>query len=498
MAHRGARRKAALPGPAAPRLGCPAWSGRACSDRLRMPRSLAHPSSLPRQCWRDVRGHGGIRAARPQLLCLDPGGRPIHIQGGPKPSPFLSSRDRAAAAPLRQTAAMRSAAKQPVMSLAAAPRGRRLALVILASAVLLSMTTWFSASAVIPQLRLEWGLTTSSASWLTIAVQVGFVAGALASAILNLADRVNPRQVFFWSSLGAAAVNASLVTAESIWPAIALRLATGFFLAGVYPPAIKLVSTWYRRGRGLALKVMIGALTLGSAAPQLINGFGGLGWHAVVLWTSALTLAGGVLVSGVLRDGPFPFPPASFDPAYFLRGFRNRGVRLANFGYFGHMWELYSVWTWFGLFFAASLSHASYQGDLRLMAGIATFLVIGAGALGATVTCSLTIGLLFDRPVLVFLAGLIWGFAVVADSAQFSTIVTEVCEQEYVGTASTVQLALGFLLTTVTIRLIPTLESAIGWRMAFSVLALGPALGVIAMLRLRRAPEAALIAGGKG
>src|SRR6266511_2151171 len=492
MAHRSARRKAALPGPAAPRLGCPAWSGRACSDRLRMPRSLAHPSSLPRQCWRDVRGHGGIRAARPQLLCLDPGGRPIHIQGGPKPSPFLSSRDRAAAAPLRQTAAMRSAAKQPVMSLAAAPRGRRLALVILASAVLLSMTTWFSASAVIPQLRLEWGLTTSSASWLTIAVQVGFVAGALASAILNLADRVNPRQVFFWSSLGAAAVNASLVTAGSIWPAIALRLATGFFLAGVYPPAIKLMSTWYRRGRGLALGVMIGALTL----------------------------AGGVLVSGVLRDGPFPFPPASFDPAYFLRGFRNRGVRLANFGYFGHMWELYSVWTWFGLFFAASLSHASYQGDLRLMAGIATFLVIGAGALGATVagaladrfgrslvaagslvvsgTCSLTIGLLFDRPVLVFLAGLIWGFAVVADSAQFSTIVTEVCEQEYVGTASTVQLALGFLLTTVTIRLIPTLESAIGWRMAFSVLALGPALGVIAMLRLRRAPEAALIAGGKG
>jgi MFS family permease len=382
------------------------------------------------------------------------------------------------------------------------------------------MTTWFSASAVIPQLRLEWGLTTGSASWLTIAVQVGFVAGALASAVLNLADRINPRYVFLWSSLGATAANAGLVLAGSIWPAIALRLATGFFLAGVYPPAIKLISTWYRRGRGLALGVMIGALTLGSAAPQLINGFGGPGWQTVVLWTSALTMLGGLLVSVVLKDGPFPFPAASFDPAYLLRGFRNRGVRLANFGYFGHMWELYSVWTWFGLFFSASLSHASYRGDLRLMAGVATFLVIGAGALGATVagaladrfgrslvaagalivsgSCSLTIGLLFDRPLLVFLAGLVWGFAVVADSAQFSTIVTEVCEQEYVGTASTVQLALGFLITTVTIRLIPTLEGAVGWRMAFSVLALGPALGVIAMLRLRRTPEAALIAGGKG
>jgi MFS family permease len=395
-----------------------------------------------------------------------------------------------------------------------------LALGVLAGAVLLSMTTWFSASAVIPQLRVEWGLTTATASWLTVAVQVGFVAGALVSSVVNLADRVNPRYVFFWSSLGAAAVNAGLVLAGSLWPAVALRLATGFFLAGVYPPAIKLISTWFRRGRGLALGVTIGALTLGSAAPQLINGFGGLDWQAVVLWTSALTLLGGLLVAGILEDGPFPFPRARFDPTYALRVFRNRGVRLANFGYFGHMWELYSVWTWFGLFFSASLARASYQGVLRLVAGVATFLVIGAGALGATVagaladrfgrslvaagslvvsgTCSLTIGLLFNRPVLVFLAGLVWGFAVVADSAQFSTIVTEVCEQEYVGTASTVQLALGFLLTTVTIRLIPTLESAIGWRMAFSILALGPALGVIAMLRLRRAPEAALIAGGKG
>jgi MFS family permease len=415
---------------------------------------------------------------------------------------------------------MRSAAKQPVTLLAAAPRGRRLALVVLASAMLLSMTTWFSASAVIPQLRGAWGLTTATASWLTVAVQIGFVAGALVSAVVNLADRVDARHVFLWSSLGAAAVNGCLVLAGSLWPAIALRLATGFFLAGVYPPAIKLISTWFRRGRGLALGVMIGALTLGSAAPQLINGFGGLDWQAVVLWTSALTLLGGLLVAVVLEDGPFPFPTARFDPAYALRAFQNRGVRLANFGYFGHMWELYSVWTWFGLFFSASLSHAAYQGDLRLWAGVATFLVIGAGAMGATVagaladrfgrslvaagslvvsgTCSLTIGLLFDRPALVFVAGLVWGFAVVADSAQFSTIVTEVCEQEYVGTASTVQLALGFLLTTVTIRLIPTLESAVGWRMAFSILALGPALGVIAMLRLRRAPEAALIAGGKG
>jgi MFS family permease len=239
-----------------------------------------------------------------------------------------------------------------------------------------------------------------------------------------------------------------------------------------------------------------------------------------VLTTSALTIAGGLLVKYGLRDGPFPFPRGSFDPTYILRAFRNRGVRLANLGYFGHMWELYSVWSWFGLFFASSLAEASYQGNVRMVAGVATFLVIGIGALGAAFagaladrvgrtlvaggslivsgTCSLTIGLLFDHPLLTFFVGLVWGFAVIADSAQFSTMVTEVCDQAYVGTALTMQLALGFLLTTVTIRLIPTLVHLVSWRLAFSVLALGPLFGVIAMARLRRSPEARLIAGGKG
>jgi MFS family permease len=401
-----------------------------------------------------------------------------------------------------------------------AVRGQRLALATLAAAILLSMTTWFSASAVVPQLTRAWGLTTSTAAWLTIAVQIGFVAGALVSSVVNLSDRVNPRQVFFLASLGAALANAAMAASASVAPAIAFRLATGFFLAGVYPPAIKVLATWYRRGRGLALGVMIGALTLGSAAPQLINGLGGLAWQGVVLTTSALTVAGGLLVRYGLRDGPFPFPQGAFDPAYILRAFHNRGVRLANVGYFGHMWELYSVWSWFGLFFASSLAEASYRGNTRLVAGVATFLVIGIGALGAAVagaladrvgrtlvaggslvisgTCSATIGLLFDRPLLTFLVGLVWGFAVVADSAQFSTMVTEVSDQAYVGTALTVQLALGFLLTTVTIRLIPTLVHVVSWRLAFAVLALGPLVGVIAMARLRRAPEARLIAGGRG
>jgi MFS family permease len=398
--------------------------------------------------------------------------------------------------------------------------GQRRALFVLAASILLAMTTWFSASAVIPQLRAAWGLSGAGASYLTVAVQLGFVVGALTSSTLNLSDLVNPRRVFFLSSLGAATVNALVAASHSLGPAIVLRALTGFFLAGVYPPAVKVMASWYRRGRGFALGILIGALTIGSAAPQLINGVGGLHWQVVVLATSVLTAAGGLLVGFRLADGPFSFPRASFEPAYLLRTLRNRAVRLANFGYFGHMWELYSMWAWFGSFFAASLAARSYAGNDRLVAGLATFAVIGAGAGGAALagtladrygrtlvaagclavsgTCCLTIGLLFDRPPLVFLLGLVWGSAVVADSAQFSTIVTEVSDQAYIGTALTVQLALGFLLTTVTIRLIPTLTRVVGWRWAFAVLAAGPLFGIISMLRLRAAPEARLIAGGRG
>lgn len=387
------------------------------------------------------------------------------------------------------------------------PPGSHQALAILAVATFLSMTTWFSASAVVPQLTKLWRISAGDASWLTIAVQVGFVAGALLSAVMNLSDRVNPRRVFFISSFGAAMANACLTVFHSMGPGIMLRACTGLFLAGVYPPGLKIMATWFKHGRGLALGILIGALTLGSATPQLINGLGTLPWQTVILSTSVLTALGGLLVGCFLRDGPYPFPRGSFDPAYVLRSFQNRRVRLANFGYFGHMWELYSMWSWFGAFFAASLSAGAYHGNVRLVSGAGTFAVIGVGAAGAALagnvadrigrplvaalslavsgTCSLVIGLLFGHPFFVLLLGLVWGFAVVADSAQFSAMVIEAADQAYVGTVLTVQLSFGFLLTTVTIRLIPTLVNIIGWHAAFSVLAIGPALGIIAMVKLR-------------
>jgi MFS family permease len=397
--------------------------------------------------------------------------------------------------------------------------GRRRALGFLSAALVLSMTTWFSASAVVPQLRVEWGLGDTAAAWLTIAVQLGFVLGATVSSVLNLADVFSPRLVLLAGALGAAGANALLLAADGPVSAIPLRFATGFFLAGVYPPALKLMATWFRRGRGTALGIVVGALTLGSALPYLVNGLGGLDWQTVVWATSALTVAGGLVGALGVPEGPFRFARATFDPRQAGLVFRNRGVRLASLGYFGHMWELYAMWAWFLVFTADSLEARGEPVGAR--AAYATFAVIAAGALGClaggilgdrigrTLTsagalaisgaCSIAIGSLFGKPLWAVVAlGLVWGFTVVADSAQFSTMVTELADQTYVATALALQLAVGFTLTVATIWLVPLLADAVGWRFAFAFLVPGPALGVLAMIRLRRSPEAAQIAHGLG
>ena len=393
------------------------------------------------------------------------------------------------------------------------------ALALLAVTLVLSMSTWFSASAVIPQLRTEWDLSDSTAAWLTITVQLGFVCGALVSSILNLSDVVPPRHVILGGTIGAATVNGLLEVADGPAGGIPLRFATGFFLAGVYPPAFKLMSTWFRKGRGLALGVLAGAIIVGNAMPHLVNGLGQLDWHVVIYVTSALTLAGGLIVEFAVREGPFPFPKATFDPRQAGRVFANRGVRLASFGYFGHMWELFAMYAWFLEFFSSVLAERGYPSGPA--AAYATFVVIAVGGLGCWVggvlgdrwsrtrttalmmavsgSCCVLIGLLWGAPVwLVLLVSLVWGFATVADSAQFSTMVTELADQAYVGTALTLQLAGGFAFTVATIWLIPILEDIFGWWWAFAFLAPGPALGVLAMLRLKSLPEAASIAGGRG
>lgn len=389
------------------------------------------------------------------------------------------------------------------------------ALLLLAIVLILSMSTWFSASAVIPQLRAMWNLSSSTAAWLTIAVQIGFVSGAVVSSVFNLSDIIRPRHVILGGAVGAATANFLLLWAGGAAAGILLRFATGFFLAGIYPPAFKLMSTWFREGRGLALGVLAGAIVTGNGIPHLVNGLGGLDWRLVISATSVMTLAGGLITEFAVREGPFPFPTATFDPRMAGQIFANRGVRLAAAGYVGHMWELFAMYAWFSVFFSDMLeAHGAPGGST---AAYATFAIFAMGGLGAWMggiladrwgrpetttimmilsgSCALLIGLLFTAPPwVVLLVGLIWGFTIVADSAQFSTMVTEYADQSYVGTALTLQLAAGFTITVATIWLIPLLREALGWRWAFTFLAPGPALGVLAMLRLRLSPESTQVA----
>lgn len=392
------------------------------------------------------------------------------------------------------------------------------ALVLLALAELAGMSLWFSASAVVPALKVEWRLTDAQANWLTLAVQLGFVAGTLASALLNLPDVLSVRRLFAWSAFAGAFVNALFaLSAHSFGFGVGLRFLTGAFLAGVYPPGMKLAATWFRRGRGLALGVLVGALTLGKASPYLINAVGSANWRMNVLSVSALAVVGGVVVLLFVGEGPFALPPARFDFAQAREVFRNRGVRLANFGYFGHMWELYAMWFGVPLMLRASFA-AGHHAPLLAEAG--TFLVIGAGAagcvagglladrIGRTVVtsiamavsgaCCLVVGFFFGAsPALLLPLMAIWGATVVADSAQFSSCVTELGDQRYTGTALTIQTCLGFLLTLGSIQLIPLLAARVGWRYAFIALAPGPAFGIYSMLKLRRLPEAVKIAQGR-
>ena len=391
---------------------------------------------------------------------------------------------------------------------------------LVSAATFFSLSVWFSTNAISGALEVEKSIDESSMAILTIAVQLGFVFGTLLIAFTNFSDLVNTRTLFAVSAALAAATNLLVIPLESPPALIAARFATGAFLGGVYPPAMKVISGWYTKGRGFALGTMVGALTIGSGSPHLLRSVFSENWQAVIVGSSILATVGGLILKFLVTDGPDDVKGARFNPRYLVGALTERGPRLALAGYLGHQWELYAMWAWIGSYMLYVVGDQSLIGGRLDLASGLTFLVFTVGAvassyagvwsekIGRTAVTSIAmvisggvaafIGFIpVEMTVLIVILAMIWGASVIADSAQFSTAMTELSDPAYRGTMLTFQTGVGFALTAVSIWLLPMVKDSSGWGLAFAMLALGPVVGTAAMLRLRSLPEASNLAAGK-
>ena len=375
-----------------------------------------------------------------------------------------------------------------------------------------AMSLWFVSAAVLPEMLREAPLTPFQQAALSSGVQAGFVFGAITSAVLGLADRYDPRRVLALSAAGAGLANALLlVVPPGSVLAIAARVITGALLAGVYPVGMKIAVGWGQADRGFLVGALVGALTLGSASPHLLSLSGGADWRTTVALASLAAFGAAVLVMAV-AIGPHHARAGAFDPRVVTTAWTNRRVRLAYAGYLGHMWELYAMWAWIAVATAASYSATMAAGDAERLSKLTAFVAIGSGGIACALagyaadrvgkanvtiaamlmsgTAALATALTFGGPAwLTFAIAVFWGTTIVPDSAQFSALVADAAPPELAGSFMTLQTALGFALTFITVQATPVLAEAAGWPLVLAGLSLGPVFGVIAMSRLKAIPN---------
>jgi MFS family permease len=370
-------------------------------------------------------------------------------------------------------------------------------------------SVWFAGNAIMGDIAKQLNLEPSYLAHLTSAVQLGFIAGTLVFAILSVADRFSPVKVFFCCAMIAAAINlgASLdsINATSL---IICRFATGFFLAGIYPVGMKIASDHYQQGLGKSLGFLVGALVLGTAFPHFLKSMtAGLPYKYVIYGTSALSSLGGCAMLLLVPDGPGRAHgrPLSFNG--FLSGFRNAKFRAAAFGYFGHMWELYAFWVFVPVILSAYKEHyPSADFNVPLL----SFLIIAIGSLSCVasgylsqkfgakrvaalalliscVCCVVSPLFLFANAMPAFLIFLfIWSITVIADSPLFSTLIAQNAPIEAKGSSLTIVNSIGFAITIVSIQLIAALRTSANAKYIYVLLAIGPVLGLMALLRQKK------------